>query len=69
MDKKLSEQIQAVIDAMTLPETLAKGVMRTMREQRVSFGLLYSYPDEDIAQLINKLRYIRLLAENRELVE
>jgi hypothetical protein len=68
VDAKLSEQIEAIIDALALPHTLAKQVTQAMRHQRVSFGLLYSFPDDDIAQLIDKLRYIKFLAEHREQV-
>src|SRR5690348_12661556 len=66
MDGKLSEQIEAVIDALELLHTLAGHVTQAMRQQRAFFGLLYSFPDDDIAQLIDKLRYIKFLAEQRE---
>ena len=36
------------------------------RQQGLPFGLLYSFPDDDIAQLITKLQYIKFLAEGRE---
>ena len=68
MDAKLSEQIEGVIDAMQVPHTLARDVTQTMRQQHISFGLLYSFPDDDIGQLIDKLRYIKSLAERREQV-
>ena len=63
MDAKLSEQLGAVIDALALPHTLAEQVTQEMRRHRVFFGLLYSFPDDDIAQFIDKLRYIKFLAE------
>ena len=66
MDAKLSEEIEGVIDALKVPHTLARHVTQTMRQRRVSFGLLYSFPDDDIGQLIDKLRYIKSLAERRE---
>jgi len=66
VDAKLSEEIEAVIDALNVPHTLAKHVTQSMRQQRISFGLLYSFPDDDIGQLIDKLRYIKFLAERRE---
>jgi hypothetical protein len=66
MDVKLSEQIEAVIDALTLSQKHANVVKHTMRKQRVSFGLAYDNADDDIAQLIRKLRYTKRLAERRE---
>jgi hypothetical protein len=66
VDAKLSEQIEAVIDALTLSHTEAKIVKQTMKKQRVSFGLAYDNVDDDIAQLISKLRYTKRLAEHRE---
>jgi hypothetical protein len=66
MDEKLSEQIEAVIDALTLSHTRAEIVMRTMRKQRVHFGLEYDHPDSDIKQQINKLRYMQRVAQRRE---
>lgn len=69
VDAKLSEQIEAVIDALTLSHTEAKQVKQTMKKQRVSFGLSYDHADDDIAQLIGKMRYMKLLAERREAAE
>jgi hypothetical protein len=66
MDATLSEQLAAVIDALALPHTLAEQVTQSMRQHRVFFGLLYSFPDDDIAQLIDKFRYIKFLAEQQE---
>jgi hypothetical protein len=69
VDSKLSEQIQATIDALTLAHTQAAFVSRTMSRQRVSFGLDYSHMDDDIAQFTSKLRYLKRLAERRESAE
>jgi hypothetical protein len=69
VDAKISEQIEAVIDALKVPHMLAKHVTQTMRQQHISFGLLYSFPDDDLAQLISKLEYIKFLAKNRERVD
>ena len=69
MDSKLSEQIQATIDALTLAQTQAALVSRTLRKQRVSFGLDYNYVDDDIAHVTSKLRYLKRLAERRESAE
>jgi hypothetical protein len=69
VDSKLSEQIQATIDALTLAQTQAALVSRTLRKQRVSFGLDYNYVDDDIAHVTSKLRYLKRLAERRESAE
>ena len=65
MDAKLSDQLAAVIDALALPHTLAEQVTERMRHHRVFFGLLYRFPDGDIAQLNDKLRCMKFLAELR----
>jgi hypothetical protein len=69
MEAKLSEQIEAVIDALTLSHKHANVVKQTLRKQRVSFGLAYDNADDDIAQLIGKLHYTKRLAERREEAE
>lgn len=69
MEKKLSEQIEAVIDALTLSHTQATLVTKTIRKQRISFGLSYSHTDDDIKQMIDKMRYMKRLAERREASE
>lgn len=69
MDIKLSEQLEAVIDALTLSHTRAEVAMRMMRQQRVHFGLEYDYADSDIKQLISKLRYMQRVAVRREAAE
>jgi len=66
VDAKLSEQIESTIDALRLSHTRAELVRQTMRNLGVSFDLLYSYPDDDIAQLINKLSYVKSLAKHQE---
>ncbi|HEY7094800.1 MAG TPA: hypothetical protein VH393_16580 [Ktedonobacterales bacterium] len=69
VDKKLSEQIEAVIDALTLSLTQAKHVRQTLKKLRICFGLVYDHPDDDITQLTGRLRYMKLLAERRERAE
>jgi hypothetical protein len=69
MDEKLSEQLDAVIDALTLSHTRAEITMRTMRLQHVRFGLDYDHPDSDIKHLIGRLRYMQRIAQRREAVE
>ena len=69
MNTNLSEEIETVIDALMLSQTYATLVKQTMKKQRVSFGLAYDHPDDEIAQLIGKLRYTKRLAERREQAE
>ena len=66
MEAKLSEQIEAVIDALTLAHTQAKHVTQTMRKLGVQFGRASGEEDQDIMQLISRLRYMKRLAERRE---
>ncbi|HEY7341916.1 MAG TPA: hypothetical protein VH591_13625 [Ktedonobacterales bacterium] len=69
MDAKLSEQIEAVIDALTFSHTQAKHVTQMMKMLHTSFGLSFHHPDDDITHLIGRLRYMKLLAERRERAE
>jgi hypothetical protein len=69
MQQKLSEQLEAVIDALTLSHTRAETVLRTMKQQRIHFGLEYDHPDSDIQHLIGRLRYMQRLAVRREAAE
>jgi hypothetical protein len=66
MDATLVEQIEAAIDALTLAQTEAKVAKQTMRKQRVSLGLTCDQPDDDIAQLMGRARYMKRLAAHRE---
>lgn len=69
MNTTLSEQIEAVIDSLTLAHTQAVHVKQAMKKRRISFGLSYDHSDDDIAQMIGKLRYIKLMAVRREAAE
>jgi hypothetical protein len=63
----LSEQIQATLDALAFAQIEADRVTQTMRMQGVYYGLSLSHVDQEVAQLIAKLRYLKVLAERREL--
>jgi ABC-type enterochelin transport system ATPase subunit len=69
MATKLSEQIQATMDALALAQTQAALVALTMRKQSVYFGLDYSHFDDDIGHVTSRLRYAKQLAERRERAE
>ena len=66
MEKTLGEQIHEVIETLLLAEFQAERVKKTMREKRLSFSLDLNHLDDDIMQIINKLRYMKQLAERRE---
>ena len=68
MDTMLSAQIQAALDALAFAQTEAERVTQTMRMQGVYFGLSLSHVDQEVAQLIAKLRYLKELAKRKELV-
>jgi len=69
METKLSEQIQATMDALSLAQTQTALVTKAMSKQHFSFGLGYSHLDDDITQVTSKLRFQKQLAERRELAE
>ena len=66
MEKSLAEQIGDVIESLLLAEFHAKRMLKTAKEKRISFGLTYNYVDEDIKQMIGRLRHMKLMAERRE---
>ena len=66
MDTKLSERIQIALDALIAAETETAHVSSAMRRQSVSLGVEYSHMEDDIARLVNKLYYMKYLAESRE---
>jgi signal recognition particle GTPase len=66
MDKSLAEQIHDVIESLLVAEYKAQRMLRTAKEKRISFGLTYNHTDDDINQLIARLRHMQSLAERRE---
>jgi hypothetical protein len=66
MDKELSEYIGEVIESLLLAEFKAQRMLRTAKDQRISFGLEYNHVDDDIKQIISRMRYMKKLAERRE---
>jgi hypothetical protein len=65
METTLAEQLQRVIETLTVAKAQAATVRATMREQRIFFGLDYDYIEDDIAHLKGKVCYIELLAQRR----
>jgi hypothetical protein len=41
-------------------------MLRTAKDKHLSFGLEYNHVDDDIKQLISRMRYMKTLAERRE---
>ncbi|HEX3272530.1 MAG TPA: hypothetical protein VHR15_17935 [Ktedonobacterales bacterium] len=66
MDKALSEQIGEVIESLLLAEFKAQRMLRTAKDKHLSFGLEYNHVDDDIKQLVSRMRYMKSLAERRE---
>jgi hypothetical protein len=66
MDPKLSELVQATIDALTGAEAQTASLMASMRELSVSFGPEYDYIEHDLVRIIDRLYYMRYLAEQSE---
>jgi hypothetical protein len=65
MEKALAEQLQDVIDALLVAQSMAQLATRTMREQRLYLGLGLNHPDDEIARLISSVQYAKLLAEKK----
>jgi hypothetical protein len=63
METALAEQLQRVIETLTVAKAQAATVRATMREQRIFFGL--DYIEDDIAHLKGKVCYMELLAQRR----
>jgi hypothetical protein len=66
MDNSLSEQIGDVIDSLLLAEYKAQRMLKTAKQKRISFGLEFNHVDDDIKQIISRMRYMKTLAERRE---
>jgi hypothetical protein len=66
MEKSLSEEIHEVIESLLLAQFKAQRMLRAAKDQRISFGLSYNHVDDDINQLIGRMRYMKTLAERRE---
>jgi hypothetical protein len=65
-EKKLTQEIQCLITELQQAEQHAKELIQTARAKRRSFGLSYSYLDEDIAHVIGRLHYMQLMTTQWE---
>jgi hypothetical protein len=66
MDKSLGEQIHQIIESLLLVESQSRVMLSTAKEKHLSFGLAYNYIDDDIAQIIGRLRYMELVAAHQD---
>jgi hypothetical protein len=62
----LSEEIQAALDALALAESQAALVTLAMRKGSVYLGLEYNHVEDDIANIITRVRYMQYLAKRRK---
>jgi len=62
----LSQQIQRLASTLQVAEQHAKQLLQTARVKRRSFGLAYSYLDDDIARVRGRLRYMQLMVRQWE---
>jgi hypothetical protein len=66
MEKRLSQQIQDMIDLLLAATERAEDVQQTLGAQLTSLGLTFDQFDEDIAQLLSYLWHMKALAERHE---
>ncbi len=55
-----------MIESLLLAEFKAQRMLRTAKDKHLSFGLEYNHVDDDIKQIIGRMRYMKKLAERRE---
>jgi len=61
----IPEQIRDAIASLQAVESQVKRLLKSARERRIFFGLTYDYVDEDIAQVLGRLRYMQLVLEHK----
>lgn len=66
MEKRLSQQIQDLINLLLAAADHAEDVQQTLGAQLTSLGLTFDQFDEDLAQLLNYLWHMKALAERHE---
>jgi uncharacterized coiled-coil protein SlyX len=65
MEKRLSQQIQDLIDLLQAAEQ-AEDVKQTLGAQLASLGLAFDQVDDDFAHLLGRLRHLQELAKRSE---
>jgi hypothetical protein len=66
MDKSLGEQVHEIIESLLLVEAQSKRMLGAAKAKHLSFGLTYNYVDDDIAQIIGRLRYMEIVANRQD---
>jgi hypothetical protein len=66
MESDLAAQIRTLMTTFHQAETQAKELLQAARAQGLSFGLDYNHIDADIAHLLGRLRYMELVAQQRQ---
>jgi hypothetical protein len=69
MDTTLSGQVQETLDVLAQAQAQAKQVAKTMKKQHVEFSAGGSQVEDEIARIINKIRYVKRLAEHKEHID
>jgi hypothetical protein len=65
-DHDITQQLEQMIASLQGAEGQAKSLLQLTRARRLFFGLAYVYVDEDIAHVLGRLHYMRLVASNWE---
>jgi hypothetical protein len=66
IDHDVTQQLEQLITSLQGAERQAKSLLHLTRTRRLFFGLAYDYVDEDIAHLLGRLHYMRLVATSWE---
>jgi hypothetical protein len=66
MERRLSRQIQDLIDLFLAAADHAEGLQHTLGAKLTELGLAFEQFDDDVAQLLTHLQYMKALAEAYE---
>ena len=66
MESDLTAQIHELIVLFQQAQTKATELLQATRTRGISFGLDYNHLDDDITQLIGRLRYMDLVVQRRQ---
>jgi hypothetical protein len=65
VEKTLAEQLQEMLETLTVAESQAAAVQATMGEQHIFLGLEYSDLNGDLMRFTWRVRHMKRLAELR----
>lgn len=66
MELSLAAQLDVVITSLQVAKDDAETMLQVAREQRMSFGLDFSFIDVDIDLLIQRLAYLKTRVEQQQ---